>query len=174
MRGVSRRERIALAVAAAVALVVGVPGILLPPSSGGKARSAAEERQKHSRIQTERAQVRAEITGLETQIQARMAAGAPQELVSGMVQATQAAARAAGLQLNDLKPLPAEKVAGIQRVPVQVSLSTRFPQMVRFLYELQNAGSRYQIDQLQLISTDPQSDQLQVELRLVSYVREEE
>jgi len=174
MRPLTQRERTLVGAAAGVALLVGLPALLLPPGGARKTGSLREESRKREQVSAELQRVRAEIDQMERDVASRLYPGTARDLSARMIQACQGAAATAGLRLSDLKPLPVERAAGLRRVPVRISLSSRFPQAVRFLYEVQRGGSRYRVDQLQLTATDPHSDQLQIELRLVGYVRGEE
>jgi len=173
MKTMSRRERLMVMAAVGVALVIGVPALLDTPSGKGP-RSLAAERRKHQEVQGELARVRAEIEALEGAVQARALPGTVRQVVPEIVQAAQKAAKTAGVQLSDVKPISPENISGLQRVPVQMNVSARFPQAARFLYELQRGNNRYRVDQFRMLATDPQTDRLDLELRLVGYVKEVE
>jgi type II secretory pathway component PulM len=176
VRGLSDRERRLILGAVAVALLVGVPGLLLDnPSPGGrKPLSLAQETKKRDEVRAELARTRREIEEMETLRDARLYSGTPRELVARMVRAAQEAANRSELRVKDLKPLPVENAAGLQRVPVRVSLTAPFAPAARFLYELERDGGRYRVDQVQMTATDLESDRLEVELRMVGYVKGEE
>jgi Tfp pilus assembly protein PilO len=164
---VSKREQIALLLAGSVVLFVGIPGLLFPPKGG--ARRGAEPKD----VRGELAQVRAENERLRTEIDRRVPKQQARQVVPRMVQAAQAAAKTAGVRLGDVKPLPPEDTAGLRRVPVELRLATNYPEAVRFLYELERSGRGYHVDRFRMTATNPQSDQLSLELRLVGYVKQE-
>jgi hypothetical protein len=166
MKQLSSRERLLVLVAVLVAAFILIDGLRSP--SGNRALTTARGRKADS--ERELARVKAEIAGLQTQIAGRLADGTQQALVQQMVLAAQGAARSAKVRLDDVKPSEADDLAGVRRVPVQIRLSARFPEAARFLYELERRPDGYQVDQVRLIATDPQSDQLDVELRMVAYV----
>ena len=173
MKTLSRRERTLVAGALGVLVLVGVAGMLFPAGPVGSTRRVSDERREHAEVLAELAQVRAEIEQLNGRIERRISPGSARQMVQEMIQASQAAAKTAGLRMNDLKPVPAENAGGVQRVPMQVSASAQFPQAVRFLYELERGGQRYHVDQLRITAVDPQSDRLEIDLRLVAYVKGE-
>ncbi|MCC2669215.1 MAG: hypothetical protein K0Q72_1686 [Armatimonadetes bacterium] len=167
MKQLSNRERILVGVALLVAAFIVVDG-LRSPTGGSRALTAARKKQQQSQQELER--VKTEIADLQRQIDGRLAGGTQQALVQEMVLAAQSAARSAHVQLDDVKPSDADNLAGVSRVPVQIRLSARFPEAARFLYELERGPDGYHVDQVRLNATDPQSDQLDVELRMVAYV----
>jgi Tfp pilus assembly protein PilO len=173
MKPLSRRERILMGLMAVVVLVIGAPAFL-GPSGQAKRSSLADERRKRRELEAQLSQARAEVESLRAQIDRGLSAGTPRQLVQGMVEAAQAAARTAGVGLDDMKPLPLEKNGALQGVPVQVSLSARFPQAVRFVYELERRNGRCRVDQFRVVATSPQNDNLEIDLRMVGYVKGEE
>lgn len=173
MNRMSRREQIAV-VGALAAAVIGLPALLI---STGPARGAGSLKVQQERLQAVRrslADVRAEANALEPQLVKRLFPGSSRVLVTRMVAAAQRASRAAGLRLDDLKPLPIERRAGLERVPVQISGNMRFPQAARLLYELQAQDDLFTVDQLRMTATKTRSDELAVELRMVGYTRPNE
>jgi Tfp pilus assembly protein PilO len=175
MKTMSRRERNLVLAAVAVALIIGVPGLLFPPSSArGKVRSLAAEQRARTQVTAEMGRAQAEVERLEMAVNARAFEGTERELVRRLVQAAQAAAKKASVRLDDLKPLPTENVSGLECVPVQVRLSSRFAEAARFLYEVQQQNPRCSVDQFRMVATDPRSDRLEIELRVVGYVKPDE
>ena len=173
MKGLSKRERLLIGLALVVAVIVTM--VLLPPGgAAGGTRSLAAERRKARDAGAELARVRAEVADLEQRVESRLVEGTPDRLARQMIQVSQGAAKTAGLTIDDLKPAPVEKEAGVERVPVQISLSAPFSRVVRFLYELQREQDRFQVDQLQMSTAGAQADRLDIQLRLVSYVRGKE
>ncbi|MFN3651211.1 MAG: GspMb/PilO family protein [Armatimonadota bacterium] len=173
MSTLSKRERTLVALMVGVALVVGVPGLLL---TGGRepGPSLEAERERHAGIRTELAEVREEVASLKSRMGGRIVPGTPRLLVPRMVQAVHRAARAAGIRVDDLKPVPDQRESELKRVAVQVTASAPFPRAVRFLYELDRQSSRYGVEQLSMDAANREADELQLELRLVAYVRSEE
>jgi len=166
---VSRRERIAVAAAVGVALLVGVPGLLLD-TGAAKARSLSAEKAKRRDVQAKLASTRTELEQLEGEVGKQVLPGSERDVVPRIVLAAQAAAKTAGLRLTDIKPLPAEDVSGLKRVPVQISASAQFGQGARFLYELEEHNRRYRVDQLRVIRAASSKGDLQIELRVVAFV----
>ena len=166
MKQLSSRERVLMVAALAIAAFIVVDGLRSP--GGDKALAAARGRKQAS--ERELTRVKTDITRLQEQIAGRLAHGGQQELVQKMVVAAQGAARSAKVRLDDVKPSESDDLAGVRRVPVQIRLSARFPEAARFLYELERRPDGFQVDQVRLIATDPQSDQLDVELRMVANV----
>ena len=87
-----------------------------------------------------------------------------------MVLATQGAAKASGLPVGDVKPLPAETASGLRRVPLQVTTSSTFAQAVRFLYELERPHAPFRLESARITTAGDREDRLDLELRLVGYV----
>ncbi len=169
----SRREQAVVGIGVLVALAVGVPGLLLD-SGGRRQTSLAEATRRSDLVKARAAAARAEIDRLDALVRRRVYPGEPRALVNRMVAAAQRAGVAAGVRPNDLKPMPVENVSGLRRVPVRVSLSGSFAATARYLYELEQGGSRFHVDQLQMSSSDLQSDRLEVDLRMVGYVAGDE
>ena len=173
MKTLSKRERTLVGGALGVLVAVGIASVLFPAGPATKTRRVADERREHAQVLAELGQVRAEIEALHGRIERRVSPGTARQMVQEMIQSSQAAAKTAGLRMNDLKPVPAEDAGGVQRVPMQVSASAQFPQAVRFLYELERGNRQYHVDQLRITAIDPQSDRLEIELRMVAYVKGE-
>jgi Tfp pilus assembly protein PilO len=174
MRSVSKRERTLIAVCAGVALFIGLPALLAPPPKSGKVGTLADEKKKHHEVLDQIADARAEIETLEKKIQGRISAEPPAKLVGRMVHAAQLAAKKSGLKVDDLKPLPAESASGLKRVPLEITATGRFPQAARFVFELEQAAGKCRIDQLQMSATDPRTNALALEIRMVGYVKPQE
>jgi Tfp pilus assembly protein PilO len=155
-----------------VAVVVAVITFLPNPPTG--TRSLTEERKSGRAVAAELARAREEVAELEEAIEKRIVTGTPRRLVREMVQSSQAAAKTAGLQIDDLKPLELRSTPGFRRVPVQISLSAPFPKVARFLYELQRHQDRYHVDQLRMSTANNQTDRLDIELQLVAFVQGDE
>ncbi len=176
MNGITPRERLIIIIGIGVALLIGVPGLLDAPTPQGT--SLSRIKQDRRTVQQQLARVREENEALTTAIEARMSRGTPRQLIQRMVQSSQTAARMAGLRIVDLKPVSDDSSAGIQRVSLQLSLSASFPDTVRFLYELERAGrlstSGFEVDDLQMTATNPRSDTLDLELRLIGFVKPED
>ena len=173
MNRLSRREQFALAVALA-AVMIGVPAFLLGTDPARSTGSLKVERERLQAVRRSAAEVRAEADALEPHVARRLFPGTSRLLVTRMVGAAQRASKAAGLRLGDLKPLPVEKRAGLERVPIQVSGNMRFAQAARFLYELQAQGDLFTVDQLRMTATKTRGDELAVELRMVGYTKPDE
>ena len=172
MKTLSLRERILILVGLCVA--VAVAWAVWMPNQPAGARSLAVEQRDARKVSAELASVQEEVAGLESEIQKRMIDGAPRKLVKEMVQTSQAAAKTAGLQIDDLKPLDLQNTPGFRRVPLQISLSAPFAKVARFLYELQLHKERYHVDQLRMSTANAQTDRLDIELQLVAFVKGEE
>jgi Tfp pilus assembly protein PilO len=168
MKLLSSRERLLILVALAIAVFIVIDAL----TSGGTpgSRALAQARQKQAQMQRDLSALHREIDELQRQIGKRLTSGTPRGVVQDMVVSAQAAAGAAGLKLEDVKPSEPDEISGIRRVPVHVRLTARFPQAARFLYELERRNAGYQVSQVQLVAKDPQSDRLDMEVRLVAYV----
>lgn len=168
MKLLSSRERLLILVALAIAVFIVIDALTSKGTAGS--RALAEAQRKQTQAQREVAALHREIDDLQGRIGKRLAAGTPQAVVQDMVVSAQAAAGAAGLKLEDVKPSEPDEVSGVRRVPVHVRLTARFPEAARFLYELERRNAGYQVSQVQMIAKDPQSDRLDLEVRLVAYV----
>lgn len=168
MKLLSVRERLLILVASAIAVFILIDAVTSGGTPGAKALAAAQRKQSETRRSLETAQ--REVDELREKIARRMVPGTAQGAVQNMVVSAQAAAGAAGLKLDDVKPADAEEVSGVRRVPVHVRLTARFPEAARFLYELERRNARFQVSQVQMVAKDPQSDRLDLEVRLTAYV----
>lgn len=172
MKTLTQRERFLVTTAAGIALLLCLLAILSPVGEG--ARALKQSRQSHAAVQRDLEAVKAETAELQRRVEGRLASGARSRLVREMVQSAQTAARAAGLRLADVKPDEPEVIAGLQRIPVRLTVSTRFPEAARFLYELDRVSNGCHVEQVRLLASDPRSDRLDLELRLVAFLPEEE
>jgi Tfp pilus assembly protein PilO len=171
MKLLSSRERLLIVVALAIAVFIVVDALGSSGTAGS--RALADARRRQADTQRSLATAHREIDNLQAQISKRLTTGTPQAVVQDMVVSAQAAAGASGLKLDDVKPTEPDEFSGVRRVPVHVRLTARFPEAARFLYELERRNARYQVSQVQLLAKDPQSDRLDMEVRLVAYVAEE-
>lgn len=176
MNGLSPRERMLIILGIGVALLIGVPGLLDDPTPKGA--SLTRLKQDRRAMQQQLARVRLENEALTEAIERRISKATPRQLIQRMVQSSQTAAKMAGLRIEDLKPITDDGFAGLQRITLEMSLSASFADTVRFLYELERAGrlstAGFQVDDLQMTATDPRSDTLDLELRLIGFVKPEE
>jgi len=168
MKLLSVRERLLIVVALAIAVFIVIDAVTSGGTPGSRALAVARRKQ----VQTQRDLValHREIDDLQERIGKRLTTGTPRAVVQDMVVSAQAAASAAGLKLEDVKPSEPDEISGVRRVPVHVRLTARFPEAARFLYELERRNGGYQVSQVQLVAKDPQSDRLDMEVRLVAYV----
>lgn len=169
MRPLSTRERLVLGLAAAIALATGLHAAVSRAGSPEAARLARLRREERG-IAAELATLRSENAELRTEVERRLARGTGREAVQRMITTVQGAARSAGLRIDDLKPLPPERASGVERLPVQVTVSTGFHEAARFLYEL-GRNPNHRVDQLRITAADRATDHLQLEIRLVACVR---
>lgn len=171
MKLLSGRERLLIVVALAIAVFIVIDAL----TSGGTpgSRALTEARRKQAQSQRDLTALHREIDTLQSQIGKRLTAGTPRRVVQDMVVSAQDAARAAGLKLEDVKPSEPDELSGVRRVPVHVRLTARFPEAARFLFELERRNAGYQVSQVQLLAKDPQSDRLDMEVRMVAYVTDE-
>lgn len=172
MKTLSKRERLLVLAAAGIALLILVLAISSPAGEGS--RSLKQAQRSHATVKRELDAVKAEMATLQQQVEGRLASGSRAKLVREMIQSAQTAARAAGLRLADVKPDEPEVIAGLQRIPVHLTVSTRFPEAARFLYELERVSTGCHVEQVRLVARDPHSDRLDLELRLVAFMVEEE
>lgn len=176
MNGITSRERMLIIIGVGVSLLIGVPALLGDPASSGSSLSSLKQKRRESQAQI--ARLRRENEELAEAIERRISKGTPRQLVQRMVQSSQTAAKMAGLRIEDLKPVTDDGFAGLQRVSLQMSLNASFADAVRFLYELERAGrlstAGFQVDDLQMVAADPHSDTLDLELRLIGFVKPEE
>lgn len=171
--GLSPRERIVILVGLGAALLIAVPTLLTAPASG-KGGSLASEQRRLDAVTAKVAQASEELARLRKNVDARVSAASPRQLVQEMVQSAQAAARVAKLRIADVKPLHPEASAGIQSVPVELTLTSAFPSAVRFLYELQRNAKQFRVERLRLVNGDARKDRLDMDVRIVAYVRSAE
>src|SRR5262245_12907080 len=118
------RER-ALIVICAIAVIVGVPLLLLPPGgSNKKLLSADAARQKYKKLVSERTQYDQTIGRVKPEIAKMAYTERPEELVPKVIRDLQGYAKDSGIHIREIKPLRAKKIADLMKVPLTVRFST--------------------------------------------------
>ena len=193
-----KREQLLLGVGAIV-VAVSLWLALSPPGGAGKTNLATLEqaRLKTSNSHENVRKLRAEQVAVEPRVKARAYNKAADQLVPVVVGALQSAADRAGIHLREVRPLKPKIVTdesdpkAVQaasarssrsanvthevlgaRVPVEVRFRAPFqPNVVRFLYDLENPSGRMVIDKISITSADARFRTVEVSAQITVFTR---
>jgi Tfp pilus assembly protein PilO len=157
-------------------LIVGIPVVLIvlainflvPPSGPAAPKgmvSTADANKKLKDAQKENGQIIKDENRMDPEI-AKMSYAIPaDQLVPRMIRDLQTIADHSGVHLREIKPIRGKKLksnAGV-RVPVEVRFKAPFqPDAIRFLYHVEEGGSRMVVDKINITSADPRFKSVEV------------
>jgi len=170
------RERVLL-VLCLLALVVGVPLLLTPPSpAGGRLLPAREARLKYQSALEEKLALEQALKQLKPRIAEMAYSKPPEELVPQAVRTLQKHARDSGIHLREIRPLKAKRIAGVMKVPLTVRFSTTdFARgVVPFLYRVEDPAGRLVLDKVNITAPDAKSRTLEVEAQVAFFTQSAE
>jgi Tfp pilus assembly protein PilO len=165
-----QREKILIGLALAVALVFGTPMVMSAFGSSESTEQAVAKLQAQRR-EKERA---AERLGKQTeevrpQVE-RMAWNVPPEgLRQEIVRKVSNLAQASNVTLVSTRPLKPRSLDVLTEVTVELHVTATLPNLVRFLFPLQQPGSRLTVDRLRLAATNTETDLLDVDMNVSGY-----
>jgi Tfp pilus assembly protein PilO len=172
MRNLTLREKILIALAAVVALVIGLPsllssGTLQVTGNSEQKRAAIIQRQKKAEKAIEYAQ--AVIAEQEPKVRELGWEQSADELVPILVQNLERIAETSGVALTSYRPLKPKSLETLTEVPLEMSLTAPFPAVVKFLYYLQQPSMKVSIDTVRISSANAESDTVDVNIRITAY-----
>jgi len=156
----SRREKVLLALAAiAVAVAVGVQLLGDAVGSAGADPSSELARWKALRQRVDDAQARLDrITTPESEVTARM------------LRAAQANGSAAGVTITSARPRRATKTgAGCGENALEIQAAGRFPDIAKFMFELEAENGNLRIARVAINSSEGGSDKVNCTIIIVGY-----
>jgi hypothetical protein len=167
MKRFSRREQLLIGVCALVALVVGAPALWdavahrgpSPAHSAARLRAARLERQANVAILARLQQDLDQVARREP------AAALPPQVMAALDRR----ARIDGIQLREVRPLPAQPLDGVTAVPLQLTFNAPFPQAARVLTRLRVAPSGLAVDRVVIDAASASSDQVTVQARVSAF-----
>ena len=96
----------------------------------------------------------------------RPAAALPARVMSGLDQR----ARALGITLSEVRPLPLRPLEGATGVPLQFSFTASFPQAARFLTGLRSDPDGLAVERVVIAAVSPEfADQVSVQARVMAF-----
>lgn len=194
-----RREQVLMGICAVV--VAGSVWYALSPSSGGTKTNMVPLEQARARTAASRSNVRRLLDDrvkLEPRVEARAYNSPADKLVPVVVGNLQTAAARAGIHLREVRPLRPKLVTDESdpniapqatksrtsrsnstthevlgaRVPVEVRFRAPFqPNVVRFLYDLENPSGRMVIDKVSITSADARFRTVEVSAQITVFTR---
>ena len=172
----SKRELL-LVILCAIVLISAVVFVMLPTSSSrgnGGQISLEDARAKYASMRAAEAQMKKEHVAMTPRI-AQMSYREPaEELIPRVIRDLQASANRAGVHLREVKPLRPRLIAGGAgtRVPLEVRFRASFqPNVVRFLYYVEDPASRMVVDKINISSADAKFKAVDVSAQITVYTR---
>jgi hypothetical protein len=166
MKRFSRRERILIGLCAVVAAAVGAPALRDALANG---TSPATARAQLRQARRERATHAAALARLEQDLgrvtDRRPAAALPARIMSQLDRR----ARAQGIALREVRPLPDRPLEGATGVPLQLSFTAPFPRAARFLAGLRAQPEGLAVERVVIAATASETDQVSVQARVVAF-----
>jgi Tfp pilus assembly protein PilO len=167
MRRLSRREQIMIGLCAVVALGIGGPALWDalarrgPSAAQSKARlhAAQRERQAHAVV----------LARLERQVEQVADRRSPAALPAQVMTRLDRRARAEGIQLREVRPLPSRPLDGVTEVPLQLSFTAPFPQAAHFLARLRSDPDGLAVERVVIAATASDRDLVSVQARLSAF-----
>jgi len=166
MRRFSRREQILIGLCVVCALALGLPALRDALASGV---SPARARAALRAARTERATHAAMLVRLERELgrvaERRPAAALPARVMSRLDQR----ARADGITLREVRPLPERPLEGATGVPMQFSFTAPFPRAARFLTRLRTQPEGMAVERVVIAATASDSNLVSVQARVMAF-----
>jgi hypothetical protein len=165
------RERF-LIVICVLAVVVGVPMLLIPPSGGNrKLLSASAARQRYKKLVDEKAQLDRTMDRIKPAISRMAYTERPEELVPKVIRQLQGYAKDSGVHLREIKPLRARKVGTLMKVPMTVRFSTAEfgKSATAFLYRAEDPAGKLVVEKLNVSTADQKTHTVDIEAQVALY-----
>jgi Tfp pilus assembly protein PilO len=167
MRRFSRREQILIGLCAVVALTIGAPALWDALVNRGP--SAAQSQARLSAARRERQTHAAVLARLEQQVEQVADRRPPAALPAQVMTRLDRRARAEGIQLREVRPLPPRPLDGVTGVPLQLSFTAPFPQAARFLARLRADPDGLAVERVVIAATTSDRDLVSVQARLSAF-----
>jgi len=164
------RERF-LIVLCLIAVVVGVPLMLMSPDGVGRnLLPAAQARQKRETLLKEKAAMEDEIGRLKPEIEKMVYRKSPEQVLPEVIRALQKHAKASGIHLREIKPLRVRRLGDVTRVPLSVRFATEFKKIVPLFYRLEDPRGKWVVEKFN-ISADPKSRTVDVDAQIALFTQ---
>lgn len=161
-----------LIVICVIAVLVGVPMLLLPSQAANKKLlPAAQARQKYQEASKQKDALEAESSRMKAQTDAMVYTDAPEQVIPKLIRTLQGYAKASGLHLREIKPLRAKELAGVTKVPVSVRFTTSEFQksVVPFLYRIEDPSGKLVVEKCTVSAADPKTRNVDVEVQIALF-----
>jgi general secretion pathway protein M len=168
--GLARREKMLVSAAAGATLLALLFAVILQPLLN--ARAAAAERataaaEQHNAVRDVRARFD-EVSARLASVEQRIATGPQGNLLATL----QDLANKSAVKLDSIEPRTAPAAPPYRETKLQVTLAnTSLPQVVRFLYEIENAPQVMSVKSLRLRTRPDQPGMLEVTFTVSSFER---
>lgn len=166
MRQFSRREQIMVGLCAACVAAVFLPGLLESVAGGVSPERARAQLRQARRDRATNATMLARLERDLGRVTERRPPAALPSLVMGRLDQR---ARAEGITLREVRPLPERPLDGATGVPLQFSFTAPFPRAARFLAGLRTRPDGMAVDRVVIAATGKESDQVSVQARVLAF-----
>lgn len=166
----NQREKIIVGAAVLVAVLFGVPVAMDAMNSGANLDTTLARMETNRRTkEQEAARLDAKVKVLRPQVEALAWNVPPDQLRQQMVQRVTAFAQQAQVGVTTTRPLKPRSLDVMTEVSIEMHVSATLPQLVRFLYPLQQPGSKMTVDRLRIASANAETDLLDVDMTVSGY-----
>jgi len=166
------REKFLLVVCA-LALVIGVPLLLIPSYSGNsKLPSAAEARLKYQSTVKQKDSMSAETDRVKPALDKAAYTDRPEQLLPQVIRSLQDTAKNSGVHLREIKPLRPRRIGTLTKVPLSVRFTGTFTKTIPFLYRIEDPSGRLVVEKFNVTTTDAKSRTVDVEVQVALYTQQ--
>jgi hypothetical protein len=171
----SKRE-IFLIIVCVIFVVGSIVYVMMPPSSASKRGqlSKNDALAKLAAMKSTEKQMTNDHQKMVPRIKQMSYTQPAEELIPRVIRDLQASADRAGIHLREVKPLRPRLIAGGAgtRVPLEVRFRASFqPNVVKFLYFVEDPASRMVVDKINISSTDAKFKMVDVSAQITVYTR---
>ncbi|MGQ9523793.1 MAG: type 4a pilus biogenesis protein PilO [Armatimonadota bacterium] len=172
MRSLSVREKVLIALAILVALLVGLPSLF---ANGTMREMVSTEAMRASILERQRKAERAiklaeeAIAECEPLVRKLGWQEPPDALVPTLVQKLEQLAQESGVELSSYRPVKPKSLGAVTEVALEIHFTAPFPTTAKFIYALQRPETKVSVDVLRISSADSESDKVDVDVRICAY-----
>jgi hypothetical protein len=166
MRRFSRRKQILIGLCAVCVVAVGLPALREALARGD---TPARARAQLAAARKERAMHTASLVRLERELSRVVSERPPSALPAQVMSRLDARARAEGITLREVRPLPERPLEGATGVPLQFSFTAPFPQAARFLTRLRTHPEGLAVERVLIAATSSDSNLVSVQARVMAF-----